>query len=428
MHLAPSSCIILCIKDKCHVDLFRPFSYPGYNSIYKKRLGEKPDGCAIFYREDRFKLLSHHSVEFSRPDIPLTNRDNVALIAVLKPRKSRDEGKPPICVANTHLLFNKNRGDIKLVQLAYLFAELDRIGKVGFSRREKRAKKSRKIRAKKSADAQANNLYLPMIVCGDFNSTPFSHLHSFVTSSRLKFEGLSRVHISGQNSKSKHTPPNTFFESSFLPDGLNMSHNCKWIPATENIKDTVTSETSEAGKAQDRKRRRHCVSECAFEQETESLNSSSSDTASESEYYDSSAERIENSDDVVIMDVKEGSKSQVRTSHDEEPGVLKHSLNLKSSYKHYLKDGRAEVSTCHEQSSCTVDYIFYSPGRPEYISVQDEEAEEGEISEVFPREQLYLTGTLSLLGDKEIRAMNKLPNAYLSSDHLSLMASFKLFE
>ena len=37
----------------------------------------------------------------------MMDRNNVAIVTILKPRKSRYIS--PICVGNTHLLFNKNR-------------------------------------------------------------------------------------------------------------------------------------------------------------------------------------------------------------------------------------------------------------------------------------------------------------------------------
>lgn len=40
-----------------------------YEVIYKKRTGDKTDGCAIFYRQDLFELLEYQDVEYYQPDV-----------------------------------------------------------------------------------------------------------------------------------------------------------------------------------------------------------------------------------------------------------------------------------------------------------------------------------------------------------------------
>lgn len=44
-------------------------------------------------------------------------------LARLRDLRSRKD----LCIANTHLLFNKRRGDVKLAQLAVLLANIDRV-------------------------------------------------------------------------------------------------------------------------------------------------------------------------------------------------------------------------------------------------------------------------------------------------------------
>ncbi|KAJ7393706.1 Protein angel 1 [Desmophyllum pertusum] len=73
-----------------------------------------------------------------------------------------------LCVSNTHLLFNKKRGDIKLAQLACLFAEIEELARI-------------------SSPGKTDPCYHPIICCGDFNSTPFSPIYDFVSA---RFSGL----------------------------------------------------------------------------------------------------------------------------------------------------------------------------------------------------------------------------------------------
>ena len=59
-------------------------------------------------------------------------------------------------------------GDVKLIQLATFFAEID---KVLDKYREK------------------TGFQLPLVVCGDFNSTPFSPVFNLITSGVLNYNG-----------------------------------------------------------------------------------------------------------------------------------------------------------------------------------------------------------------------------------------------
>lgn len=143
----------------------------GYQCEYKKRTGNKPDGCAVIFKVSRLSLLSSNPVEFFRSGDALLDRDNVGLVLLLRPNGAERRGADPsafLCVANTHLLYNPNRGDIKLAQLAILLAEIGRLSRL--------------------PDGSAN----PVVLCGDFNSTPRSPLYGFLTTGRLDYRGLQR--------------------------------------------------------------------------------------------------------------------------------------------------------------------------------------------------------------------------------------------
>lgn len=148
------------------------------------------DGCAVSFKRDRFSLVSQHPVEYFRRGVPSLDRDNVGQVVLLRPLDppSGPSGSPGpsgpsgpsgpgqvLCVANTHLLYNPRRGDVKLAQLALLLAEITRV-----SRRE---------------DGSA----CPVVLCGDFNSVPWSPLYSFIRDSWLEYEGIpiGKVRASG---------------------------------------------------------------------------------------------------------------------------------------------------------------------------------------------------------------------------------------
>ena len=142
--------------------------------MYKRRTRTKTDGCATCYRGDRFSEISATRLEFFRPESELLDRDNVGIALLLQPVLPLGSSEVPIkappciCVANTHLLFNPRRGDVKLAQLAIMLAEIHALVKVCKSR------------------AQRCNV----ILCGDFNAVPRMPLYQLITSGQLYYHGL----------------------------------------------------------------------------------------------------------------------------------------------------------------------------------------------------------------------------------------------
>ncbi|EPS58822.1 hypothetical protein M569_15991, partial [Genlisea aurea] len=173
---------ILCLQE---VDRFQEILEElkprGYDGIWKMRTGQAADGCAVFWRVSRFKLLHEESIEYNKQGL----RDNVAQICVLESLKGRGtvtSGASPlppssersnrVVVCNVHVLFNPNRGDIKLGQIRVLLARAHSVSKLW-------------------DDA-------PVVVCGDFNSTPMSPIYDFVAKRKLDLSALARDEVSGQ--------------------------------------------------------------------------------------------------------------------------------------------------------------------------------------------------------------------------------------
>lgn len=95
----------------------------GYSGIYKKRTGIRTDGCSIYYKEEKIKLIDYVAVEFFRAEIPMLNRDNVGLIAKFAPK---NHPLKEFVTATTHLLYNPRRNDVRLAQMQLFFAEIDK--------------------------------------------------------------------------------------------------------------------------------------------------------------------------------------------------------------------------------------------------------------------------------------------------------------
>ena len=165
--------------------------------------------------------------------VPVLNRDNVGLILVLKAAEDTDNKEDTqLVVANTHLLFNPKRGDVKLAQLQYLLAEID------------------KLAFKQQSDKDMSNVYHPILFCGDFNMTPFCNIWEFLHKGKLKYEGLSQKTMSGQSTYNDHRQ-HSRLSSTLLPKSMGITDQCQYKTcydarhATEESEHVDTSEIDE---------------------------------------------------------------------------------------------------------------------------------------------------------------------------------------
>ncbi|KAK7293642.1 hypothetical protein RJT34_16514 [Clitoria ternatea] len=168
---------IMCLQE---VDRFQELAeelkLKGYSGIWKMRTGNAVDGCAIFWQTSRFKLLYEESIEYNK----LGLRDNVAQVCVLEfinqngsPQSSLT-GNRKVVVCNIHVLYNPNRGEIKLGQVRVLLDKAKAVSKFWDG--------------------------APVVICGDFNCTPKSPLYNFISEQKLDLSGIDRDKVSGQAS------------------------------------------------------------------------------------------------------------------------------------------------------------------------------------------------------------------------------------
>ncbi|CAA0837491.1 Carbon catabolite repressor protein 4 homolog 1 [Striga hermonthica] len=179
---------IICLQE-VQSDHFEEFFAPeldkhGYQAVFKSKSGEvfggimnTIDGCATFFRRDRFALVKKYEVEFNTAAQSLTNalvpssqknnalnrliKDNISLIIVLEAKFGGidNPGKRQlVCVANTHVHVHQELKDVKLWQVHTLMKGLEKIAA--------------------TAD-------IPMLVCGDFNSVPGSAPHALLAFGRV---------------------------------------------------------------------------------------------------------------------------------------------------------------------------------------------------------------------------------------------------
>jgi len=208
---------IVCLQE-VQSDHFEDFFQPemakeGYSAVFKKKTREMysqntftMDGCATFYRRDKFVLVKKYEVEFNKAAMSLSEtlppnegkaamnrlmKDNIALIVVLEALDQSDnsgrrsgQSRQLLCVANTHINANPELKDVKLWQVHTLLKGLEKI----------------------SASAD-----IPILLVGDFNSVPGSAPHSLLNNGGVEDDhhdmDCDPLHILRPPSKLTHSLP-----------------------------------------------------------------------------------------------------------------------------------------------------------------------------------------------------------------------------
>ncbi|KAL8005792.1 putative endonuclease/exonuclease/phosphatase, MYND-like zinc finger, mRNA-binding protein [Plasmopara halstedii] len=235
---------ILCLQE-VQGDHYKSFFAPmmenwGYEGWYLKKTREsmglegKVDGCALFYKRNRFILKERYPVDFNDlannflkqvqteydleyqgPSMAARERflstltkmrlrlqrDNIAQIAVLEVVPASNEvvsrksqSGPLICIANVHIFSNPKFPDVKLWQTNMLAKQLER---VTLSRN------------------------LPTILCGDFNSEPTSAVYEFMT----------RNHVPVDHPDIQYPPP----QLASIYASLDLEHNIGFASAYASV-------------------------------------------------------------------------------------------------------------------------------------------------------------------------------------------------
>ncbi|XP_002739940.2 protein angel homolog 2-like [Saccoglossus kowalevskii] len=332
---------ILCLQE-VQEEHFQTFYQPqlallGYEGVFKRRTGDKHDGCATFFLTSQFELETYRLIQYYKPGVYLLNRDNVGVIVLLKP-KVNTSSHQRICVANTHLLFNPKRGDVKLAQLAVLFAEIDKL-------------------ALRRTTHNGRPVYCPTLLCGDMNSIPYSPLYRFI-SGMLKYTGTQTSTVSGQH-RGWH---GDVLPYPLWPRCMGITDACKYVEVVEERRQKKKKD----GDGWQEVKPRYTFSE-----------------------------------------------------------TIKHDFNFRSVYTHRTENRENEVTTNHDKTNCTLDYIFYS-----LTARRREEQKHGRTRTFYERYEgpLKLLGKLALFSDSKANKMGGLPNRMISSDHFSLQAKFLLQE
>lgn len=145
----------------------------------------KVDGCAIFYKRNKFTLIESQNIEFNqialqREDFRKTEdmfnrvmtKDEIAVFALLENKETATR----LIVANTHIQWDVQYKDVKLVQVAIMMDELAKTA-AAFARYPPKLTTGNQKPAPRYDDGNK----IPHLICGDYNSVPTSGVYEYLS-------------------------------------------------------------------------------------------------------------------------------------------------------------------------------------------------------------------------------------------------------
>lgn len=181
------------VQKDAYDDWFRPqLAEAGYEGIFQQKKREPifhrgkytSEGCATFYKTTRFKRVDKHVIDYDKLsqnevrsfDTPIAEKvmqrlvkGNIALAVILEDlhikathgnQATGPNGGHVLCVINTHILCDPGSADVKLWQAYLLLQTL----------------KQMPIKS------------MPLLICGDFNSTPDSAVYEYMRRGSVRTE------------------------------------------------------------------------------------------------------------------------------------------------------------------------------------------------------------------------------------------------
>uniref|UniRef100_H3CFQ4 poly(A)-specific ribonuclease n=1 Tax=Tetraodon nigroviridis TaxID=99883 RepID=H3CFQ4_TETNG len=195
------------------------------------------DGCAIFYKTEKFSAVQKHTVEFnqlamanSEGSEAMLNRvmtkDNIGVAVLLEVRKEMLEvssgksahgmDKQLLLVANAHMHWDPEYSDVKLVQTMMFLSEVKNI--------VDKASRSFKL-------SSGENNAIPLVLCADLNSLPDSGVVEYLSTGavdcthkdfkELRYsDSLTKFNCNGKNGTSNGMITHGFKLKSAYENGL----------------------------------------------------------------------------------------------------------------------------------------------------------------------------------------------------------------
>eukprot|EP00008_Paramoeba_atlantica_P009434 CAMPEP_0201490982 /NCGR_PEP_ID=MMETSP0151_2-20130828/28204_1 /ASSEMBLY_ACC=CAM_ASM_000257 /TAXON_ID=200890 /ORGANISM="Paramoeba atlantica, Strain 621/1 / CCAP 1560/9" /LENGTH=515 /DNA_ID=CAMNT_0047877159 /DNA_START=187 /DNA_END=1730 /DNA_ORIENTATION=- len=185
---------IICLQEvevSAYEDSLRPeMLAKGYKGYFKPKSRAhiagidrtKVDGCCIFYKANKLRLLDTHIVEFQQFALRrhemfrsesggsmsgyerLLSKDNISVFALLEfvdPKDEKSGQKQRFIVCNVHIHWDPEYCDVKMMQTQFLLEQAQSL-------------------QNDWRDKYHSKEDFPLIICGDFNSTPNSGVYELL--------------------------------------------------------------------------------------------------------------------------------------------------------------------------------------------------------------------------------------------------------
>ena len=188
------------------------FHAKGRARTMSEKEAKNVDGCATFYKHSKYMQLQKHIISYSneainRPDMKgehdvynrVMPRDHIALVLFLENRQTGTR----LIVVNTHLTWEVWYSDVKIIQVAILMDQLSKKAEE-YAKWPPTKDKDKEIfrysAAEDSVDGAGQDAVkpdpvpsmcydsgtqIPILVCGDFNSTHDSGVYDLITQGSL---------------------------------------------------------------------------------------------------------------------------------------------------------------------------------------------------------------------------------------------------
>ena len=171
---------------------------------------KRVDGCATFYKNSKYICLDKQVIDFAntainRPDMKgehdtfnrVMPKDNIAVASFFEHRITGSR----LIVVNAHIYWDPDFRDVKLVQVAILLEQLSKFAerwskqppctdKVAFRHTEADGVETPDLPDRHPPEPgpsleYSNGTTIPLIMCGDFNSTAGSGVYDLITQGSL---------------------------------------------------------------------------------------------------------------------------------------------------------------------------------------------------------------------------------------------------
>lgn len=164
------------------------------------------DGCVIYFKQSEYILLDKQFIDFkniaiNRPDMKyqpdifnrVMPRDDIAVVVFLENRRTGSR----MIVVNAHIFWNPEFADVKLIQVAIMMEAVAAMAKK-YSRWPASKGSESSVQARQDDDesaetnpeqptgtASSGGSSVPLLLCGDFNSTPDSGVYELLSSGHV---------------------------------------------------------------------------------------------------------------------------------------------------------------------------------------------------------------------------------------------------